>query len=214
MARTRVEFETIAEQRARNVRRNDDDEQGPNPMGYVDVEGAIRGQIGDRIGPYQNVIGRASSTGLADQAVAHGEHQRLLLDLQGRVYTSPDTTEVSGVFHYMSNAVEGQVNLFAGPGTLYQVRIIVGDSVTADRFLLAFDTSAATVNDGAQPDWAVLAPSGLTDATQYAEGADDFEPTGGFAFTAGCVLAVSTQPGPYLAPAGDDAWILASYKPG
>jgi len=62
--------------------------------------------------------------------------------------------------------------------------------------------------------WEALIPATNTVDTQYAEGADDFDPIDGLVFTDGLVLAMSTTPGVLTLPANAAAagFFMATYR--
>ena len=212
MAQTRVPFESLAQQRLRNVRRSSDDDQRPSLGGYVDVEGNIRGLIGDGVAPYQNITGRASldgQTGLV--AVNSGDTQRVATDIYGRLWTR-DISEGLGASSDHSTAAAIQRTVYVGTCRVFMLRGITAPAVVTDRFVQAHDSDVAVVA-GAAPKWEMLVPAATTVATQYAEAGDDFGPIRGLVFTAGLVLALSTTPGVFTA-AGAEGFFQATYRTG
>lgn len=219
MAQTRVPFETIAEQRLRNVRRGSDDDMRPQLGGYVDVEGNIRGRIGDAIAPYSHALGRASADGTTGLvAVSDGEGQRIATDEYGHIWTrDADPAAVVPVnFSYNSGVLNGpqtQVLVRAGATRVFQIRgILLAGESPADRFLQAHDVAAVGLVGGEFPVWEALVPGAATVATQYSEGADDFDPVDGLIFTLGLVLALSTTPGEFADPGTEEGWFQATYR--
>lgn len=207
MTRSRIPFETSAQQKLRNVR---NDQGGPNLVGYHDVEGELRAVIGNLAGPYMNIVGRASedaATGLV--AVSNGEPQLVATDELGHLWAR--ITAGDGVLTYHTAAVALQATIRAGASRVFQVRGVTDASVTADRFLQVHNSAAAVAN-GAEPVWELLIPAANTSGTQYAEGADDFEPIGGLVLATGLTLAISTTPGVLTLPGAADSFFMASYR--
>lgn len=196
MASPHVPFETTQERRIRNVRRNDQRDTGADPVGYVAVEGGIRGLIGDHIGPYMHAIGRASADGSAGLvSVDDGEAQRLATDELGRLWTRaatapippalPGPTDAGATSFHDSVAASAVVS--AVPARLFQLRAIVATAVNADRIIQVHNAAALPAN-GAVPLWEMFIPAG----TGFAEAGDDWDPIDGLICSVGCVLASST----------------------
>lgn len=214
MAQTRVPFETLAQQRLRNVRRSSDDDQRPDLVGYVDVEGNIRGLIGDAVAPYVNALGLASSDGTTGLVqVGDGEAQRVAVDEYGRIWTrSAAGLETNLTFH--AAAGDNQTLVRQGATRLFQIRCITAPAIVTDRFLQVHNAAQANLANGATPVWEMLIPAATTVATQYAEAGDDFEPIDGLLLSTGLVLALSTTPGTLTFAGATDGFFQASYRAG
>ena len=205
MASSQVPFETTQERRIRNTRRNDQRDAATDPVGYVAVEGGIRGLIGDHIGPYMHAIGRASADGNAGLvSVSDGEAQRLATDELGHLWTRAGVGGGAALSFHTTAALDQSVSQTAAR-RVYQIRAALIASVITDRFLQVHD-SAVPVPNNAIPIWEILVPGGLTTATTFAMAGDGFGDVGGLPLTNGLILAISTTAGVLTLPAaGGDA---------
>lgn len=94
-------FEKIARQALSRLRREhaQGQDQGTVMVGYADTDGTERALAGDADAIYAHAIGRASSSGTSDVQVSAGEAQRLLVDLDGKLWvnSSPAPSSVQMV---------------------------------------------------------------------------------------------------------------------
>ncbi len=209
MTRPTIPFERRVEQQLRRGRPRSP-ESGPALGGYGAIDDSIRALIGNDVGPYQNIIGRASEDGVTGLVeVQNGESQIVATDLFGRLWTRsdpvPPVTELVQARHTEVEATSLVVS--STPAILYQMRGIVAAGVELDLWIQAFN-AAVLPADGTEPKWEMLVP-----ATETAvESGDDFGATGeGLPFSNGIVLAVSDTSG-VLTVSDVPAILFATYK--
>lgn len=166
MARS-FSFETLSRREIARIRK---DAQEPYLLvGYEDTESRPFGMIGDDVGPYVHMIGRASSDGESATpegipAVADGESQRILVDAYGRIWANVTVnippTEVQNV---QGNIANGEPDAGSFPVKVGGIAVANGE---AGALVDAGDrVDAAYSLNGAQH--VLTSPNPLTDATTY-----------------------------------------------
>lgn len=198
-----IPFESDADAQLRNTV-NSIETVDRKVAAYIDQQGEPRPERGTLTGPYELIVGRASSDNHTGSVqVSDGEDQRVLVDQFGRLWIRGivDPVTITGTItanmapivadKYISATYEIQHSIVAGATALRlgRVQMLLKAGVAADRTLMVFNSDVPVANNAA-PDWRTPLPNPGAGIGGCWDVFDEFV----FTCSKGITVAVSTTP--------------------
>lgn len=193
-------FETKVERALRAVRGLSRRITALYPMAYETPDGENVLVAGNDSGPYINVLGRASSDGESEVEVEAGESQRLLVDLDGRLWVR--TYNGASVVHYSSAAVETSATILPSALRVYDVEVTTDLTELQNVWCLVYNDPAGPVGT---PISRFFVPKKGGTAVRSFEGE---------AFANGLFVCLSLDPFDFASPATVGGFFSVSYQAG